>query len=405
MLRLKSAPRAVGIAFVVAAASMAMMEACNGETFVVARDAGASSDDGGGVEAGPPGEAGSLDGTVDDAGADVDASACRELASGGTSACAASGSCAKAAISGPVGANVRPPYVFAMTLDATFVYWVAQTNYNSPSSGGVYRVPKQGGATETLARGEDAPISIAVDGSWVYWMNEGTGQKTIRRLPKGAACAPTTCPTPEVVLAPSTDLDNDPVLSTLGEQDLFLTSWSGGYRYFRDPSSTSWISGARWQTGQRSSVTVGPRGIFTSAGQIDHIDTIKRDGSGAATLATFMVTAGESFPGATQLTSDCTHVYAYRDSAQEIVRASIDTGGGTASVVQPKLPGVYALAVDEKFIYIGVANGAGLFRAVKSVSNPTPITLAKGNVWAIATDDTNVFWADHVTGTVYSLTK
>jgi hypothetical protein len=76
-----------------------------------------------------------------------------------------------------------------IVLDDEFIYWP------SYSDGEILRVPKSGGATETLATGEDGPSDIAVDDDRVYWLNgssEDNGWNgAIRSMQKGGGAVTT----------------------------------------------------------------------------------------------------------------------------------------------------------------------------------------------------------------------
>lgn len=69
----------------------------------------------------------------------------------------------------------------AITTDATHVYWVDLDTTD------VHRLPKDGGAIETLATGADvvAPWGVAVDGAYVYYPDSGA----VRRVPKAGGAA------------------------------------------------------------------------------------------------------------------------------------------------------------------------------------------------------------------------
>jgi hypothetical protein len=62
--------------------------------------------------------------------------------------------------------------IVAMVVDATNVYWTAESN--------VMKVPLGGGIATTLATGQDLPAGIAVDATSVYWATQGTFNKGYR---------------------------------------------------------------------------------------------------------------------------------------------------------------------------------------------------------------------------------
>lgn len=86
--------------------------------------------------------------------------------------------------------NCGPTYEASITVSASHVYWAEVGEYRKDLQayvgGGVYRVPRQGGAVEKLA---DGPArNIAVDGEDVFWFQNQSdthGDNTLmgRRLP------------------------------------------------------------------------------------------------------------------------------------------------------------------------------------------------------------------------------
>ncbi len=57
-----------------------------------------------------------------------------------------------------------------LVLDSTHVYW------SSAGDGTIRRVPKVGGAIETVASAQGAPTVLAMDETSIYWVNSGAGQ-------------------------------------------------------------------------------------------------------------------------------------------------------------------------------------------------------------------------------------
>ncbi len=87
-----------------------------------------------------------------------------------------------------------------IAVDDTYVYWT------SPTGGVVQRAPKTGGSNSVIAKNQDMPQSIVVDGKYVYWGNIGTGPvgASIRRAPiAGGTCDGAACEVFEKVPVPN----------------------------------------------------------------------------------------------------------------------------------------------------------------------------------------------------------
>lgn len=68
-----------------------------------------------------------------------------------------------------------------LAVDESHVYWTT-------GGGDVQRVPKSGGAVETLAEHQDTPGALAVDATHLYWVNDATGR--VMRLSKDGGGKP-----------------------------------------------------------------------------------------------------------------------------------------------------------------------------------------------------------------------
>jgi hypothetical protein len=83
-----------------------------------------------------------------------------------------------------------------IALDDTYVY------FTDPSLGAVLRVPKSGGMSETIARAQDTPVQIAVDGDFVYWTDTSDlGPGAVMRASKSGGTAATQLATGKSIAA------------------------------------------------------------------------------------------------------------------------------------------------------------------------------------------------------------
>jgi hypothetical protein len=103
------------------------------------------------------------------------------------------------------GGGASNPY--GVAVEDTFVFWT------EPGSGTIRRAAKGGGQVGFVATNQDTPTSIAVMGAFVYWGNANNGTPTggtIRRAPLNAAtCDGVACETIAVVAAPDSIIAAD----------------------------------------------------------------------------------------------------------------------------------------------------------------------------------------------------
>jgi hypothetical protein len=254
-----------------------------------------------------------------------------------------------------------------------------------------------------MAKDLPGPVSLALDSTSIYVVNTGFDNlaNTIVRVKKSAPCNGTTCTMPQTIF--SGQVGRGPRIYALGEEDLYLIAANAHFRHYFDRAVPSWRSTPKRLNGDHPSGTGGPNGIFVGAGVRREVDEISQDGLSTKKLLDVSVGDAGAFPGANFLVRDCTSLYVVRDSINDVLRFP-RAGGLPTTVIPGPRTGTYAIAVDETFVYLGVANGPGILRTVKKGGGPLD-TVMTGNVWAIAVDDTAVYWGDHDTGVIYRLIK
>ena len=71
---------------------------------------------------------------------------------------------------------------FTVALDTSFLYW---TDYGNGLLGGAWRVALDGATPQELPSGSSIPFTLAVDSRAIYWTSPmGYGQSAIIRLAK-----------------------------------------------------------------------------------------------------------------------------------------------------------------------------------------------------------------------------
>ncbi len=120
----------------------------------------------------------------------------------------------------------------SLAVDGTYVYFTTQTL--GPTTAGVWKMPKCGGAPVSLASGGKRPLSIAVDADNAYWIDFEQG--TVNRVPLGGGAVVPLMSDPQTI-PQSLVLDSDHVywtsLAVLGPDQpgmvsLFAVPKAGG---------------------------------------------------------------------------------------------------------------------------------------------------------------------------------
>ena len=102
----------------------------------------------------------------------------------------AGGKVARIPLDGGAGAAYPAPNPWGLAVDDTHVYWADQRSEpddGGPGRGMIRRMPKDGGAPETLAESDAVPLELALDGTNVYWTDHRFGDAALRSMPKDAA--------------------------------------------------------------------------------------------------------------------------------------------------------------------------------------------------------------------------
>lgn len=107
----------------------------------------------------------------------------------------AGGEVARIPLDGGAGAAYPAPNPWGLAVDDTHVYWADQRsepNDGGPGRGMIRRMPKDGGAPETLVESDAVPLELALDDTNVYWTDHRFAAAAIRSMPKDAVDASAT---------------------------------------------------------------------------------------------------------------------------------------------------------------------------------------------------------------------
>lgn len=291
-----------------------------------------------------------------------------------------------------------PSFPFGIDTDATHVFWVDQPEvdggnaYNGDEKSRVLRAAKAKGAggAEILATQQGQSTAIAVDDASVYWVAQvATGGFELRRIAKGCSvpCVP-------VVVAQAP-----------GRLQAFRRTASGVF------FALSGDRAYRLDVRSNNPVFVDleiPLGVLPALTTIDEHAYFAADGYGFVARAGVdsgvvepeyipigLVDGGLSGFGA--MTNDCSSLWVdrRRPAGVNLHRLALD---GTLTF-RARLDGmVFGMTADARFVYIAQPNAGGVY-AVETAGSTPPIAVARGNVWAVATDADGVYWGEHQRGT------
>jgi uncharacterized membrane protein YgcG len=260
-----------------------------------------------------------------------------------------------------------------LALDETFVYFV---NYNN---GGVFRVPKQGGAADTLATGQKS-VRIGVDATHVYWTNEIGSQ--ILRVPKQLGAQ-------SVV----TSQANTPYGFAL----------SGSTVYFAELRSGGSVASVPKTGGAPTPIATGenwPFEVSVTASHVYWTELANNAGLRRAPLSGGPAeTLLSSLANPTAVVNDGTNVYmaVLGNGVAKGQILSIPTAGGASVLLAEAQAQPRGLAVDALHIYwTNAANGTVMRIAKDGSDNKAATVMASGGQEpiGIAIDETAVYWAD-----------
>lgn len=247
----------------------------------------------------------------------------------------------------------------AIALDATHVYW--------SDVGGIFRVPKAGGARERIADGR-SPFGIAVDATHVYFTNTDGSVRRARKAGGGN----------EVLASPVT-----------GPRALAIDDARVYFGADGDATRTTLYAVTKDGTQRRtlgvyegSALSLSVRGgdLFWATSSPGRVLTVPT--GGGAALA---VVAGETNAFGVALRG--TAIYA-------TTRGS-GTGRVVAATPPPRVPRVLAsgltypwgIAADDAWVYFGDRYDRTVSRVAVSGGAATVVARLTGNAWGLALED------------------
>lgn len=284
------------------------------------------------------------------------------------------------AAAGSSVADRKFPFGIASGTDG-YVYWAAQDDLmGMGTQGAIWRAKKDGSIAPLRVVGATAPTAVALDAGRVYWIDNGSNPSTLytASLTCANACTATTIGSSAGLRAIRVVADGDVFAS--GDSEVLHYVYSNG----------QWTGGKVTQGGPGSLLAYDGLAVFFSSGGT--ITRIPVDG-----MTPFPFAAGDGTTYAA-LESDCTTVFAAISNAMSAIRAFPVPMGASTLMSEPLLgSSVNASAIDRQYLYYGLLNLGGVVRVRRNNLNAQII--APGyNAWAVAVDETSVYFGDQVTG-------
>lgn len=300
------------------------------------------------------------------------------------------GACGHDCLGGQCFQSVCQPLLLAsaatahIKVDATHLY-LADKNRRV-----ITRVPKRGGAEETLASGQDGLYEFDINDTHVFFMST----YGVRRVAKTGGTVQDLIKTTEVRY-----------IRVVGE-DLYWSGWNSS------SSPSSLHRAALDGTGDTAIVKdkLGIETIDRDGDLLFYGENGQQDSSGPGSVHALDVSSGQDNALVNQkcrrLAVDATTVY-FLDYYSPTVW-SVPRNGGASQVLASSMNNTFAgdIVVDDRFVYWSVDNtGAtgGVLRVAKTGGTVTPITTVQQGV-GVAVDDAAVYWS-HKAGGVYLLAK
>jgi len=241
---------------------------------------------------------------------------------------------------GEAGVAVPGALAFDLAIDAANVYWVT-----SGSPGSVMTAPLAGGATVALATGQDTPVSLALSGGYVYWVDE--------TFPQGSVDQVSTSPG--------------------GMPSLMASDQTYPRRIAVDATRAYWTT----QDGNVMAVALG----------------------GGVTQ---MIIGGQDDPYGVAV--DTARVY-WTTRAGGDVMAQALSGGPPVTIASGQAAPI-GVAVDATRVYWTASLGGEVLSApIGGGAAPAVIASGLGSPWGIAVDELGVYWTDAATGDVWKIAK
>lgn len=315
--------------------------------------------------------------------------ACPRPAPPGAACTAAKESCTRRLLHRPI----TPSHPWGIAVDDQNVYWLTQPygvdGYNGHADASLWRVDRSTGTAVELARAQPKARSLVAHKEHLYWLTGAGGSGELRRLRRDAPpCTPFSCAKFEIV---ESGIADPLAVSLLSPDALLVTGGLGridvvslGQPPARATAVTTTINPA---------AIAGDGVAFAGGGNLLFVHRISLAGADAGVAASFPDDASVGAPF--QLATDCTDLFASHGNRLWRVPAS-PAGGLFATVGDIDTGGLYAMGNDQRFVYLGYANGGGLARVdTKAMLPSRQVMVPSASAWRIDVQGDVIAYGEH----------
>jgi len=299
--------------------------------------------------------------------------------------------CVKLELYAPPDAGAE--YPFGIVTDSKYVYWTAMAfgtagdaPYDGRGTATIRRVDRSGnGKAGVLVTGQRNATALAIAGEYLYWGSTESGMTTLRRVHRGCpeSCAVENLgPIGTTPLWKITELDDTTLVAVAGSGDVYHVAIGQNLAAITQYGSV----------GLLPALVGTPSAAYAASGVQAQVQRVSHDG-GSMTIGTVPEAGADSglTIGISPMATDCTTLYGWRNNKQ--VWSLPRDGGAVKSFATVQTSGIFSMASDDTFVYLGSADGPGVMAL--DIASKQSAQIAGGNLQYVAVDDVGVYWGEH----------
>jgi hypothetical protein len=275
------------------------------------------------------------------------------------------------------------------------VFWLSQpfgtAGYNGDAEATLWRLDRSTGEAVAIARALPRARLLVVHGAYVVWADQRSSSTGLWRLARNAPpCDASTCASPEPVMS---GFGPPAMLESLSETVLLLLDESGTVHRIKldDVPATERTV---FDTTDLATLTIGDREAYVASALTPRVQRLSATGADAGELGHLANADGGTPFGPRWIATSCKAVFGF-DKTGAV--SSIPTSARGEAFVRRATTtpfDVYAIAADERFVYLGGANGGGL-RRFDDTRGIVETLVPGASAWGMAVADRVLVYGEH----------